>query len=254
MSVSITFETLVARLGFRLATCVCDKELDEQFWSEIPPDQKESLLHTALGSERYPRWGVSPTETEDPRIGDNVITRFASTFDDWITAYRQTLHREDINDKLRVAAVEKLKELATVFREWEEINSCCCELRELSLSKMDRLAHTCADHAAVLIAASGKTMAKVAVAIEQAKEQARKDGVQFGGAEECDLAKDIELETEFEKRHLESLRATSQSWRQIWELMCLKNSNHPIACKALRESEEELRNPPVVPRQRRRVQ
>lgn len=119
---------------------------------------------------------------------------------------------------------------------------------------MDRLAHTCQEHASVLIAASGKTMEKVLAVIAQAEEQAKKDGVKFGQPEACDVAKEIELETELEKRHLQSLLATGASWRQIWEVMCLKASNHPIACKALRESEEELRNPPVVPRQRRRAQ
>lgn len=250
-SVSIPFETLVARVGFELAACICDKELDEDFWLGLTPEQKASLLETALGDQFTPRWGFRPDDgIESSTVGSIVIHRFATTFDEWFTTYERLSRTETGNEALIKEAVAKLKDLAVSFSDWAKIHDSCEELRTLALSHLDKLAQTREEHCKVIAAGSEKTMKKVAAAVE--KKRVEGGGRTIQPPEVCDIAKEIEPVTELEKRHWRAVVETNPSWSEVRHLMYeAGGSDHPLSCKASRMGDAQgrdkrLANGPVL--------
>jgi hypothetical protein len=232
MSPTITFEALVERLGFEIAVCLCDRELDEQFWTGLTDKQKESILSTALPINTYHNVFLNE-DHEDRRSGCEVIKRLATTFDDWLKVYEQITRSWRKDKALHEEAVAKLKELTTTFSEWHSVHRIGGELRNYSLAKMDKLAHWPNEHAEVLKAACGKTNEKVAQILKQAEVQA---GRQLAGWEKCEVVKDVELETEMEKRHWQAIQATRPTWDKVHELTW-QMDYHPIPSKAIRETQ-----------------
>jgi hypothetical protein len=238
---TITFETLVERIGFELAVCVCDRDLDEEFWRVITDEQKRPLLQCALGRIHTPRWGFDCDEgAASGRIGSTIIDKFATTFEDWYSAYRQTRCCEG-NEVLIKTAVFKLKELAKDFNDWEKVHDSCPELRKLALSHLDKLAQTPAEHCKVIGAGSNRTMRKVRKTLD---EICKERGVeQIAPPEACNIGKEIKPVTELEKRHWREVVKSGITWREIFTLMChAKASDHPLSSKALRESDAHLRD------------
>lgn len=238
---TITFEQLYKRVGFGLAVCICDKELDEKFWSSLDEEHRTWLLGLALSNEVCPRWMNAPVRGN---VGSVVITRYAKEFCDWLTAYKQISQLGKKDKRLRNIAVKKLRELAVTFDEWNSLLS-CGELRKLAGSNIDRLATTREEHLIVLMAHRGLTMKKVEETIESEKLKAGRDLARW---EICNIIKEVELVTDLEKRHWEAAFAIRErfdertpAWNEIWKVMWVC-SNHPIACKALRESEAQVRN------------
>lgn len=228
MALKISFESLVARLGFEIAVSVCDRELDEKFWSQLTNKQKNYILNTLLPG--HPCNDVFlMCKHRDHRSGCIAINRLATTFDDWLKVYEQTTQgwkkSQSINDK----SMDKLRDLATTFEEWSAVCMINGKLTNYAVTKMDKLASLPRQHAEVLKVSCNKTMVKVKMIIDEVQNQLKRNLL---GWERCDLIKNIDLETEIERRHWEELQKAGLTWNEIhkltWEM-----HDHPIPCLAL---------------------